>query len=359
MIRIQRLIGIRPSTRPMRGPLSALGALLALGGATAMAHDPAQSSSADRIAALRQQVEEMQQRLDELRASLEDETQGTEDVVEVRRPRFAFPARVAVRGDGEEECTEEGCEEHEQAKKEVRAVVIDGDDLGEWREWAGKDLEEKIRGHVGHVREHLQHLGHSGDDGEVEVDGEATIEIIIQTDDGPPRHIKKQIPIDGNGFKMLWRGDDEEGEDGDHPMRFDWSDGSPQHWKLGGHPFLFQHGDEDDGERKVHVLELNKLLDESTDSEDLEKIEKIIGGRVEELLQTHGQGLEHGIGDHEHLLKLHELLEKKLHGKLEDKVKVKVLPKLKVLKHGEDVPVLIEVRPDDAPEASAGTREVI
>ena len=72
MVRIQRLLGIRPSIQPVRGPLTALGAVLALGCATAMAHDPAQGSDPERLAALRKQIEEMQEHLDELRASLDE-----------------------------------------------------------------------------------------------------------------------------------------------------------------------------------------------------------------------------------------------------------------------------------------------
>ena len=154
MIRIQRLIGIRPSARPVRGPLSALGALLVLGCASAMAHDPAETSSADRVAELRKQVEEMQQKLDELRASLE-EAQATEEVaVDVEEAQVRAPFRVAVPGDAKTECEGgDACAAHEKAHKKVKAVVIDGD-WGDWSEewaeewgdWSGEWAEEWATG---------------------------------------------------------------------------------------------------------------------------------------------------------------------------------------------------------------------
>ena len=367
MIRIQRLIGIRPSARPVRGPLSALGALLALGCASAMAHDPAETSSADRVADLRKQVEEMQERLDELRANLEEAQ--TEEVAvdveeaQVRAPyrvldvdaedaQARAPYRVAVRGDGKTECDGgDACAAHEKAHKKVKTVVIEGewgdwgkewakewgDWSGEWAEgdwgaWAGEDLKEKIHAHMGQVHEHLKHLDEGGDDDGVEVEGEATIEIIIQTDDGPPRHIKKRIPIDGKGYKMLWLGDDEEGE-GDQVQR----------WKAGGHrPFFFHHGDGEEGDRNVHVLKLKELLEGSANSAQAGDFEF-----------EFDFDFEHGVDNEEHrehLMKLHELLEGKL----------KPLQKIKVKQSKDGTPLLIEVQPQEAhEEASSGAREVV
>lgn len=348
MIRIQRLIGIRPSARPVRGPLSALGAILALGCASAMAHDPAETSSADRVAALRKQIEEIEQKLDELRASLDEA-----ETEEVGGLLLEEPGHVTVEAHDPDECAE-----HEKAHKKVKAVVIDGDwgdwsgawaeewgDWGEewaeeWGDWAGEDLKEKIHAHMGEVHEHLKHL-HGGDGAEVEVDGEATIEIIIQTDDGPPRHIKKRIPIDGKGYKVLWLGGDEDGE-GEDALGLELSGGERHRWNLGGlHPLLLQHGDGDEAERNVHVLKLKELLGEHGIDDNVHVL------KLKGLLEAHGvDDAEH----REHLLKLHELLEGKL----------KPLQKLKLKQSKDGAPLLLEVQPDEAPEeASSGAREVV
>ena len=137
--------------------------------------------------------------------------------------------------------------------------------MGDWGAWAGEDLKEKIHAHMGQVHEHLKHLDEGEDDG-VEVEGEATIEIIIQTDDGPPRHIKKRIPIDGKGYKMLWLGDDEKGEGDEQVLGLDLSGG--HRFSFGGlHPLVLGGGQglmigrDDEGQRKVHVLELKELLE--------------------------------------------------------------------------------------------------
>jgi len=78
MTRIQRLIGIRPSTRPVRGPLAALGALLVIGSATAFANQPSDGQDPEQLKVMRKHLEEMQQRLDEMRAMLDESAHAHE-----------------------------------------------------------------------------------------------------------------------------------------------------------------------------------------------------------------------------------------------------------------------------------------
>ena len=88
MTRIQRLVGVRTSPRPVRAPLVALGVLVLVGGATAFSHGTVEPQDRDTIEALRRQIDQMETQLDQLRALL-DQAAADEHVQAKGELRFS------------------------------------------------------------------------------------------------------------------------------------------------------------------------------------------------------------------------------------------------------------------------------